>query len=55
MFLMFSYELNLFQTSVGAAGQVCEYTRSQTASSEGSPSGMSHRKEAEVQQPAHGN
>lgn len=54
-FLVFSYELNLFQTSVGVAGQACEYTRSQTANSSGTPSGTSHHKEAEVQQPAHGN
>lgn len=47
--------LNLFQTGVGVAGQVCKYTRSQTANSEETPSGMSRHEEAEVQQPAHGN
>lgn len=43
------------QTSVGAAAQMCEHTRSQTANSEGTSSGTSRREEAGIQPPAHGN
>lgn len=55
MILVFLYELNLFQASFGVSGQVCGYTRPHPENSERTPPGMSHHKEAEVQQPAPGN
>lgn len=50
--VMFSCQLNVFQTSVDEVGLVSECTSSQTANSEGS---AGHHKDARLQQPAHGN
>lgn len=52
---MFTHEPNVFQPSTDVVGLMSGYTRSQTANSEGTPSGMSHHEEDQVQQPAHGN